>query len=129
MGLNGRKTLRMQINSIEFEGQKYIECPPDASVIRTEQDILDIIALAGEHDTQLVMFHQDNFTPDFFDLKTGLAGAVFQKCTNYSIKAVTVVDFDSIQSERFKELMSECNKGSQFHFYNDRSTAEKWLID
>ncbi|MBC7362934.1 MAG: DUF4180 domain-containing protein [Candidatus Aminicenantes bacterium] len=94
----------------------------------SEQDILDIIALSGENDTQRVLFHQDAFAPEFFDLKTGLAGAVFQKCSNYVIKAVAVVDFDSIQSERFKELMSECNKGGQFRFYSDRATAEKWLI-
>ena len=107
---------------------KYIDCPPGQTIIEAEQDILDIITLAGENDTQRVLFHQENLSPDFFDLKTGLAGAVLQKCANYYIKAAAVVDFDSIQSERFKELISECNKGSQFHFYSDRSTAETWLM-
>lgn len=118
----------MNLNILESQGVKYIEYPPGETIIEAEQDILDIIALAGENDTQRVLFHQENFSPDFFDLKTGLAGAVFQKCTNYSIKTAAVVDFDSIQGERFKELMSECNKGGQFCFYSDRSTAEKWLI-
>ena len=117
----------MNLNILESQGVKYVECPPGETCIAGEQDILDIIALAGENDTQRVLFHQDAFAPEFFDLKTGLAGAVFQKCANYSIKAVVVVDFDAIRSERFKELMSECNKGSQFRFYGDRSTAEKWL--
>lgn len=118
----------MNVEAKEKNNQKFIECIPGEILIRNERDVLDLVGLCGENDSNRVLLHESNLSEDFFDLKTGLAGAMFQKFSNYAMKAVAVVNFKNIKSERFKELMSESNKGNQFHFYSDRDTAEKWLV-
>ena len=117
----------MKTNLIQTNNEKIVECVPGETVIETEQDILDLIGLCGENDTNLILFHESNFTPAFYDLKTGLLGAIFQKFSNYHVKAAAVVDFRNITGGRFKEFMSECNKGGQFHFYGDKKDAVNWL--
>ena len=105
----------------------YIECEPTAFVIRNERDILDLIAVCGENETQKVMLYEGNLSPDFFDLKTQLAGTVFQKFANYHLRGAGIISFGKVKSERFKELIVECNRGNLFRFFEDKETAEKWL--
>jgi hypothetical protein len=60
-------------------------------------------------------------------LKTRLAGTVFQKFANYHLKGAAIISFGKIKSERFKELMFECNRGNLFRFFEDKEIAAKWL--
>jgi PadR family transcriptional regulator, regulatory protein AphA len=115
------------IGQIDETGKgKFIRCAPGDVVVK-EQDVLDLIARCGEIDSNRVLLLRKNLADSFFDLKTGLAGAAFQKFSNYGVKAAIVVDYNEIASERFRELMSECNKGNQIRFFNNMIVAEKWL--
>ncbi|MCL4296755.1 MAG: DUF4180 domain-containing protein [Anaerolineae bacterium] len=106
---------------------QYIECDPTDFIIRNERDILDLVAMCGEHETHNVLIYESNFSPDFFDLKTTFAGALFQKFANYRMRGAAVISFGKIKSERFKELIFESNKGNLFRFFEDKAVAEKWL--
>ena len=112
---------------IETATGKYVRCASESDIISGEQDILDLLARCTEIDYDQVMLEEENLHPDFFDLKTGLAGAVFHKLSTYHVKAAIVADLDGIKSERFQELIYECNKGNQINFFNDVTAAEKWL--
>ena len=105
----------------------YIECEPADFIIRNERDVLDLISACSENDTNKVLLHEANLSPEFFDLKTNLAGAVLQKFANYHLRGAAIISFDKIKSERFKELIFECNRGNLFRFFEDREGAEKWL--
>ena len=111
----------------ESDNAKYIECNGTDFVIRSEQDILDLVAVCGENETPNVIIYEANLSPDFFDLKTGLAGALFQKFANYHMRGAGVISFSHIKSERFKELIFESNRGNLFRFFEDKEAAEKWL--
>jgi hypothetical protein len=89
--------------------------------------ILDLIAVCGENDTPNVLIYESNLSPDFFDLKTKFAGALFQKFANYRMRGAGIISLGKIKSERFKELIFECNKGNLFRFFEDKAAAEKWL--
>ena len=106
---------------------KYVECDPTAFIIRNERDILDLITICGENETHNVMLYEGNFSPDFFDLKTQLAGTIFQKFANYRMRGAGIISFSRVKSDRFKELMVECNRGNLFRFFEDKEAAEKWL--
>jgi hypothetical protein len=106
---------------------KYIECDPTGFVIRNEQDILDLITVCGEHDTNNVMIYEGNFSSDFFDLRTNFAGTVLQKFANYHVRGAGIISLSKIKSERFKEFVFESNRGNLFRFFEDKKTAEKWL--
>lgn len=100
-------------------------CSP-GQFIRKEQDILDLIAVCGENDSNLVVLQADNFAPEFYDLKSGLAGTIFQKFSNYLITAAIVGDFTNV-SQRFRELIGECNRGKQIRFFENTEQATEWL--
>lgn len=106
---------------------QYIECDPTDFIICNERDILDLIAGCAEYGTNQVLLYEANFSPEFFDLKTTLAGALFQKMANYHLRGAVLISFGNITSERFKELIFECNRGHLFRFFEDKAAAEKWL--
>jgi hypothetical protein len=119
--------MSFQVQSIH--NLRYIECDPTDFIIRSEQDILDLIAVCGENDTHNVLIYESNFSPDFFDLKTTLAGTLFQKFANYQVRGAGIISLGQIKSERFKELIFECNRGNLFRFFEDKAAAEKWLAN
>jgi len=120
--------LNKQIIVKEQNQKKYIACLPGLLLVRYERDILDLLGICGENDTNLILFHAENFAPEFFDLKSGLAGMIFQKFSNYYIKAVAVIAFEKISRPRFRELISECNHDNQFRFFENVHEAEDWLV-
>ena len=112
---------------IETTTGKYVRCASESDMISGEQDILDLLAHCYEIESSQVMLDGKHLHPDFFDLKTGLAGAIFHKLSTYHVKAAIVADLDGIKSERFQELIHECNKGNQINFFSDFTAAERWL--
>jgi PadR family transcriptional regulator, regulatory protein AphA len=117
------KFQKLTVNNID-----YAESIEDSVIINSKGDILDVISICHEHNTQLLLIYEKNLSPDFFNLATGMAGEFFQKCVNYQVRVAFVIKFDNIKSERFKELVFESNKSSQIRFFEDKQQAEKWLI-
>ncbi len=97
-------------------------------MIREVQDVLDLVAFCGEHDTNLLLLYESNLDPSFYDLKTGFAGEIAQKLVNYHVRTAIVGSFESVRSDRFKEFMDESNKGTQLLFARDKDVALQWLI-
>jgi len=97
--------------------------------IRTAQDFLELLAWGSEHETNLFMLDDFNFVPEFYDLKTGLAGELLQKLSNYCARLAIVGTFDMVTNDRFRELMAESNKGSHVHFVRSRDKAISWLTE
>ena len=106
----------------------YIASRTSEQFILTAQDLLDLLALGGEHRTNLFVLEDVNVVPAFYDLKTGLAGELVQKLSNYNCRLAIVGTFAMVRSERFRELMSESNKGAQLRFAGTREAAIEWLM-
>ena len=93
-------------------------------VIHSEQDALDIIANIGYlYDCNRIIIHKQNLSETFFDLKSGLAGGILQKFSNYRVQLVVVGDFSQYTSKSLKEFIMESNKGRQVNFLPDISAA------
>jgi PadR family transcriptional regulator AphA len=105
----------------------YVRCAAQSGRIAHEQDVLDLLACCGDIDSNRVLISEEHLHPDFFDLKTGLAGAVLQKFANYYVKAAIVLNLAGVSSSRFRELVYECNKGEEVRFFDDVRQAEEWL--
>jgi len=106
---------------------EYVRCAAESDMISKEQDILDLLAYCAETESNRIMLDEEHLHPAFFDLKTGLAGDIFHKLSTYHVKTAIVADLDGIKSERFQELIYECNKGNQINFFNHITSAETWL--
>ena len=106
-----------------------VACCSSSQFIRTAQDFLELLAWGSEHATNLFMLEDLNFVPEFYDLKTGLAGELLQKLSNYGARLAIVGSFGMVTSVRFRELMAESNKGSQIHFARGKDEAITWLTE
>jgi hypothetical protein len=111
----------------ETDGRKYIEAIDEAFVLENEQDALDIAAVCGENGTSSLLLHNRNLPHGFFDLKTGLAGAVLQKFIMYRIKVAVVIPSRKIKG-RFREMVTEANRGNHFRVFEKTEDAVKWLL-
>jgi DNA-binding PadR family transcriptional regulator len=119
---------KMNHKVIENGDKKYIEVISVSAPFYTEQDALDLVALCGEHDTNLLMLHESTLSDDFFKLKTGVAGRILQKLINYRVKTAAVISDEIVNKGKFKDMVSEGNKGNQFRVFNSREAAENWLL-
>jgi len=119
---------KMNYKLVENENTKYIEVFSCETPVKTEQDALELVALCGENDTNLLMIHYKALSEDFFKLKTGVAGAILQKFINYSVKTAIIIPDQSEFGPRFRELVSEANKGNQYRIFANCMEAEKWFL-
>ena len=117
----------MEVRIVQRRGILYIETIADGSILRETQDALDLMAICGEYDTNLLMLSSEILPDDFFHLSSGLAGDILQKFSNYRMKVVAVAD-DSRFVGKFGEFAVETNRGDLFRIYSDRYQAENWLI-
>lgn len=111
---------KMNYRVIEKNEQRYIECASQETPIRTEQQALDLIAACFENDTNRVMLHAPALAEDFFNLRTGLAGSVLQKFGNYQIKVALVLPDQQKVKGRFREFITEANRGNSFKVFGNK---------
>ncbi len=95
--------------------------------IHAQQDILDLLVRGREAGTNLFMLRDTDFDPGFYDLKTGLAGAILQKIADYRVRLAVVGSFAMAGSGRFRELMAESRKGDLVRFAETEEEAVAWL--
>jgi PadR family transcriptional regulator, regulatory protein AphA len=103
------------------------ECQPGSGMVTDENSALDLVSICGEEGTDLLLLHHSNLHPDFYDLKTRLAGNVLLKLSNYGIHAAAVIPNEMIGSGRFYEFVIETNRRNDFRVFSNRDDAIHWL--
>ncbi|KOA19283.1 hypothetical protein CLHOM_23890 [Clostridium homopropionicum DSM 5847] len=117
----------MNYNLIEKNDNRYIEHSNDKKQLSTERDAVDLIAACIENNARLLIIQEKALSEDFFNLRTGLAGTVLQKFVNYNIKAALIITNEEKISGRFREMITEANKGNDFRVFKNTADAENWL--
>ena len=93
--------------------------------IRSLNDISDALgACLGS--TGLILT-EDDLAREFFDLKTGFAGELFQKFTNYKLRIAIVLPNPDAYGERFVELAREHKSHKLIRFVRSQDEAAAWL--
>jgi len=96
---------------------KIIEILSEDIIISSEQDILDLIVnVEYQFESKTIILHRKSINTDFFDLRSGLAGAILQKLVNYQVRLGIIVNFDDIESKNFNDFVFKCNKNKQTVF-------------
>lgn len=95
--------------------------------ISTPDDFLDLIGNLGSQDCGMLILYEENLHPDFFDLKTKLAGEILQKCSNYHFRLAIVGDFSKYSSRSLRDFIYESNKGKLVAFTNNLDSALNWF--
>ncbi len=107
---------------------KIAEVVSNEVIVGTIQDALNLMADVNYQGVPNMIIHEKNMVPDFFDLKTGLAGEILQKFSNYSMKLAVVGNFEKYQSRNLHAFIIESNRGNRIFFVPDVQTAKKKLI-
>ena len=66
-------------------------------------------------------------SPQFFDLRTGVAGELFQKFTNYRLPIAIVLADHKAYGQRFSQLVREHRGHNLIRFFYSLATAQAWL--
>ncbi|ATO50813.1 DUF4180 domain-containing protein [Brevibacillus laterosporus] len=89
----------------------------DSIIINNVNDALDVMAnVRYNNGCEKMLVRKEHLTEDFFNLRTGFAGEVLQKYTNYKMKIAIVGEFESYNSKSLNDFIYECNKGKQVFF-------------
>ena len=100
-----------QINS-----KKIAEIIADSIVIQDVKDSLDLIGNVYYQGYDFLILREEHLSPEFFQLKTKLAGEILQKFTNYQMHLSIIGDFSQYKSRSLKAFIRESNKGKQVFF-------------
>lgn len=114
----------MTIKSHNINDIKIAEVIADEILIQSAQDGLDLMGNIYYQGFDKVILYEKNITPDFFDLKTKIAGEILQKFSNYRIGLAVVGDFSKYESKSMKDFIFESNKTGHVSFVE---TIEKAL--
>lgn len=99
----------------------------EKEIIRETQDALDLMAECSALDAQGIILQQSQLVPDFFDLKTGLAGEILQKFSTYRMKLAIVGDFSGFTSKSLQDFIRESNRHGKVCFVSSEEEGVEML--
>jgi hypothetical protein len=104
-------------------------CATEGAAIAREADALDLIAATYGQEVDWIALPAERLARDFFDLRTGLAGAVLQKLTNYGLRVAILGDLgrETAASKALADFLRESNRGTQVWFLRDEAELEARL--
>lgn len=117
----------MTIKIHEENKVRIAEVTAKGITITTAEDGLDIMGSLYFEDIDKIILHQENITPAFFELSTGIAGELLQKFSNYRVRLIIVGDFSVYTGKSIRDFIYESNQGKQVGFVASVAEALKRL--
>ena len=106
----------MQILTHTVHGQRIAEIRGESILIHGPQDSLDLLGDVYYQGFDKIILHEKNITPEFFRLKSGLAGEMLQKYSNYRVRLAIVGDFSDHTGQSILDFMRESNRQGHINF-------------
>ena len=106
---------------MEVSGARVLVCEADGPLIDKVTPVTDLVGEALSTDAAVIAIPAARLSPNFFHLRTGLAGEVSQKVVNYRMRLAVVGDVsrEIARSEALRDWVVECNRGRQVWFVDD----------
>ena len=105
-----------RIEIIQLKNKNVALLVSDEIILNNAQDAVDIMADCSYNGSGHIILGEENIAPEFFDLKTGLAGEILQKFSNYKVRIAIVGDFSKYQKKSFRDFVFESNKRGHVNF-------------
>jgi hypothetical protein len=99
----------------DIKGKQITVIAKGTIVINNAQDFLDTVFNLP---SSAIVLHEENLHPDFFELRTGIAGDILQKVVNYKMQLGIVGDFKKYESKSLRDFIYESNKTNIIVFVN-----------
>jgi hypothetical protein len=113
----------MEFLILEQNGAQIAQLNSEKIQINSVESALDILVNAYYQGAESLIIHETNLTPEFFDLKTRLAGDILQKFSNYRMRLAIVGDFEKYQSKSLHDFIYESNKSGRIFFCDNMQAA------
>jgi hypothetical protein len=113
----------MKIKAYNLHDTKIAEITSDNIIINSAQDGLDLLGNVYYQGFDKMIIYEKNITPDFFDLKNGIAGEILQKFSNYRFQIAIVGDFSKFTSKSVNDFIYESNKVKHINFVDSQEKA------
>lgn len=113
----------MTIETHHTNSLKIAEIISDEIILRSVEDGLDLLGDLYYQGFDKILIHEKNITPDFFDLKTKIAGEILQKFAQYRMPLIIIGDFSKCETQSLTDFIYESNKGRQINFVGSLSEA------
>lgn len=84
-------------------------------------------AIGAGMDRGGLLIDERDLGPDFFDLRSGLAGEVFQRFTRYRVRLALVIADPSSHGSRFGELARDHRNHPSVRIFESEQHARRWL--
>lgn len=113
----------MQIKTHEIQNIKVAEVTSDSVIVSSVEDSIDLLGNIYYQGFDKLIVYEKNITPDFFDLKTKVAGDMLQKFSNYRMRLAIVGDFTKYDSKSLRDFIFESNNGRMVNFVSSVEEA------
>ncbi len=110
------KKRKVKIETHQTGTKKIAEIIAEKLVIESSEDGLDLLGNMYYQGFDGIILHKHNISPDFFELKTGIAGEILQKFSNYNMRLVIIGNFEDINSKSLNDFIYESNNGRLVNF-------------
>ncbi len=117
------------MQAITLAGEQAGLVASDGVPVDSEQAALDMIGETFGSEVDIVLVPRARLAPSFFDLRSGLLGAVAQKFTNYRLRLFVLGDISAevASSDAFRDFVSETEQGGTVRFARDVDEAARLL--
>ncbi|CAD0004153.1 DUF4180 domain-containing protein [Flavobacterium chungangense] len=106
----------MKIETHIISNIRIAEIIAENIIIDSSEDGAQLLADVYYQDFDHIIVYEKNITPLFFDLKTGIAGEILQKFSNFRVRLAIIGDFEKFQSKSIRDFIFESNKNRQINF-------------
>lgn len=113
----------MQITLNRKDNSTVVLISSEGIVINNVNDALDLMANVRYQECDKMILRKEQIADNFFELKTGLAGEILQKYTNYQMRVAIVGEFTGYNSKSLNDFIYECNQGNKILFKNTEVEA------
>jgi len=113
----------MNIEITHYQNCDIAEVTGTGILIHAPQDALEILINCAYQGASKIILHASHLLPDFFDLKTGIAGEILQKVSTYQLQVAIVGDFSQYSSKSLRDFIFESNKMGRVNFVSSVEEA------
>jgi hypothetical protein len=105
---------------VERDGHRLLVADAAGPLIGSFQDIVDLMEQAWEQ-APVIVLPVARLNPDFFQLRSGMAGEIVQKIATYGGRLAIVGDISThtVESNAFRDFVREANRGRSIFFLPD----------
>nr|WP_068886772.1 DUF4180 domain-containing protein [Pedobacter panaciterrae] len=113
----------MNIETHQSGETRIAEVISDDVLIKNPEEGLQLLADLYYQNFDKIIIKEQNICAEFFDLKTGIAGEILQKFSNYRVSLAIIGDFGKYESKSMKDFIYESNKGKRVNFVGSLEEA------